>query len=400
MSKWIEICLSDLGRIVTGKTPPTGEQSYYNGNIPFVSPKDLSIDSRYISSTITTISEKALAKFRNQVLPPNTVMFTALSYGFGKIGLASRFCISNQQINSIIVNEHEHDFDFVYYLLRHYKDYIFSFNSGIVTPIIPKSTFGKIKVRIPANKQAEISISRILSAYDDLIENNLQRIRLLEELAQRTYEEWFVKFRVKGEVLPIDPETGLPEGWVIMRLHEVSKINSKNLSKNPGHPIRYVDISSVSTNRIETIEELSFDNAPGRARRIVKHGDIIWSCVRPNRKSYALIWNPIPNLIVSTGFAVITPSTLPTSYLFEFLSSDTFVGHLSSLATGAAYPAVTARVFEDAPVPCPPKELILDFDKFWEPIAELCSNLQTQNRLLKEARDILLPRLMNGEIEV
>ena len=104
-SSWVKVELRDLGRVVTGKTPPTSEQKYFNGSYNFISPKDMKFDSRYIKSSLTTITSEAITKFKNQVIPRNTVMFTALSYGFGKIGLANGLCLTNQQINSIIVDD-------------------------------------------------------------------------------------------------------------------------------------------------------------------------------------------------------------------------------------------------------------------------------------------------------
>lgn len=246
----------------------------------------------------------------------------------------------------------------------------------------------------------QTKIASILSPYDDLIENNLKRIKLLEELAQRTYEEWFVKFKVNGEQLEINGETGLPEGWEKKRLDEVASINSKSVKKDFEGLLKYVDISSVSTGRIDSWIEYDFTNAPGRARRIVNHGDIIWSCVRPNRKSYSMIWNPEINLIVSTGFAVITPISLPSSYLYQFLTTDTFVSYLTNLATGATYPAVTSQAFEDAEITIPNRVLVESFDLKFRPSIDLIWNLTKQNQFLKEARDILLPRLMVGAIDI
>ncbi|PZV78660.1 type I restriction enzyme S subunit [Algoriphagus aquaeductus] len=397
MKGWKEIKIADLGRVVTGKTPPTADSSYFGGEFNFVSPKDLDFDSRFITETQTKITEKSILKFKNQVLPKNSVMFTSLSYGFGKIGITSSVCLTNQQINSIIVNEN-HDYDFVYYLLRYSKDRILSYNAGIVTPIIPKSLFEKIKVFVPEKKEVEKKIGHILSAYDDLIENNLRRIKLLEELAQRTYEEWFVWFRFPGFEASNINSDWLPEGWERKKLGEIANINRESIKKGFKGTIRYVDISSVSTGNIDFWTEFDFDSAPGRARRLLNHGDIIWSCVRPNRKSYSLVWNPIKNLVGSTGFAVISPRKVSSEYLYFSITTESFVGYLSNRAGGTAYPAVTSSVFEEAEIINPSEEIDKEFSKFSKEIFDQIYLLKSQNRLLKESRDTLLPRLMSGEI--
>jgi len=113
-----------------------------------------------------------------------------------------------------------------------------------------------------------------------------------------------------------------------------------------------------------------------------------------------MIWNPEINLIVSTGFAVITPISLPSSYLYQFLTTDTFVSYLTNLATGATYPAVTSQAFEDAEITIPNRVLVESFDLKFRPSIDLIWNLTKQNQFLKEARDILLPRLMVGAIDI
>ena len=140
--------------------------------------------------------------------------------------------------------------------------------------------------------------------------------------------------------------------------------------------------------------------APSRARRVVQHGDILWSCVRPNRKSYGVVWNPCENLIASTGFAVITPDGVPSSFLEQATTTDDFVRYLENNAKGAAYPAVLASDFERAEVLIPPKPLLKSFAAFAEPLLAQRHNLETQTRKLRTARDRLLPKLMSGEIEV
>jgi len=286
---------------------------------------------------------------------------------------------------------------FAFYLLQCLDFSLF--NSGGAVPTLNRNVLNAFKVNVPQLPTQRI-IASILSAYDDLIENNLKRIKLLEELAQRTYEEWFVKFKVNGEQLEVNEETGLPEGWERKKLKEVANINKKSIKKSFKGNLKYVDISSVSTGKIDSFTEYEFEDAPGRARRIVLHGDIIWSCVRPNRKSYSIIWNPEENLIASTGFAVITPKALPSSYLYQFVTTDAFVGYLTSLASGAAYPAVTSNVFEEAEIVVPVKDTVDLFDMKFKPVQDSISNLLNQNRYLKESRDMLLPRLMSGVINV
>jgi type I restriction enzyme S subunit len=204
-------------------------------------------------------------------------------------------------------------------------------------------------------------IVEFIAAYDDLIETNQLRISLLEESARLLYREWFVDRRYPGHSLEND-ESGLPHGWVIRPLAEVSIVNRASLStKDKPDEIQYVDIASVETGIVLGASKMFYVDAPGRARRLVQHGDVIWSCVRPNRRSYALLWEPDANLIVSTGFAVLTASGVPFSYLYLATTSDEFVAYLTNRATGAAYPAVSGKDFEEAPLLCPSSEVLQSF---------------------------------------
>lgn len=109
---------------------------------------------------------------------------------------------------------------------------------------------------------------------------------------------------------------------------------------------------------------------------------------------------PLPNLVVSTGFAVLTPRTLPTSFLYQATTTDAFVGYLENHARGAAYPAVVARDFERASILEPRRPLVESFNDFAEPLLDQAHKLRLQNQKLRAARDLLLPRLMSGEIAV
>ncbi|MCC7530919.1 MAG: restriction endonuclease subunit S, partial [Candidatus Melainabacteria bacterium] len=250
------------------------------------------------------------------------------------------------------------------------------------------------------NERARKEIGRNLSIYDQLIENNKRRIELLEESARQLYKEWFVRSRFPGHehVKIID---GVPEGWEVTTLNSVAVTNAlSHKAKELPDEINYIDISSVSTGRIETKNRMSSEGAPGRARRIAKHGDVIWSNVRPNLKAYALVLHPEEIDVFSTGFTVITGIGVPFTFLYNYVTTDSFVSHLVNHTTGASYPAVRPPDFERAELILPPETLLEQFHEICERSYELISTLEAQNMQLAEARDILLPKLMNGEIAV
>lgn len=285
---------------------------------------------------------------------------------------------------------------FVYYYLHTIN--FRRFDVGNSNPTLNRNHIHDIPIVIPL-KDIQKSIVDILSSYDDLIENNRRRMALLEESARLLYREWFVSLRFPGyEHIRITD--GVPEGWERKTLGELAQINQSNLGSTFDGEIEYIDIASVTPNSINETTQYSFREAPSRARRVVQHGDIVWSCVRPNRRSHAVIWQPLENLVASTGFAVISPVSVPTSFLYQAVTTNAFVGYLENRAKGAAYPAAVASDFQRAELLVPSPALLAAFNDFAEPLLSQIHNLHIQNQKLRTARDLLLPRLMSGELAV
>ena len=247
-------------------------------------------------------------------------------------------------------------------------------------------------------------IAGILSAYDDLIENSRRRIKILEAMARGLYREWFVHFRFPGhESHPraASPLGEIPKGWEVKKLADVAEVNRAQINaRTAPDELHYIDISSVSPGQIDCLTTYGIADAPGRARRIVQHGDVLWSCVRPNRRSHAQVMHPEPSTIASTGFAVLTPTRVPFTFLYFATTTDDFVAFLSNNATGAAYPAVTASTFEKADLLIPPAPLLKRFGEATIPAAEQVHTLRRQAQNLRRTRDLLLPRLLSGQVEV
>ena len=258
----------------------------------------------------------------------------------------------------------------------------------------------ELKLLLPPRKEQD-KIAAILSAYDDLIANNQRRIALLEGMAEEIYREWFVRMRFPGHV-GARYVAGLPEGWTQRRLSEVAEINARSV-KRESEPefIRYIDISAVGTNQLEMPEEIPFAEAPGRARRVVRSGDILWSSVRPGNKAYCVVVTAMENLVASTGFAVISPRPdTPYTYLHLATTTQNFVDQMVAVAKGSAYPAAAFDDFGRALIIWPAQSLLAQFHAVCEPIYEQLDRLRSVSRQLASQRDALLPRLISGKLKV
>ena len=402
-----EICDEVGGTIRTG---PFGSQlhesDYVRDGTPVVMPKNI-IDGKVSVEDIAFIGEIDVARLSQHKLHKGDIVYGRR----GDIGrraliteeeegwICGTGCLRISLGNTVLVPK------FLYYYLGQPDVIAWIFNQaiGATMPNLNTSIIRSISISYPP-LPTQYKIAAILSAYDDLIENNTRRIAILEEMAQALYREWFVHFRFPGHEKKRMVESALgmiPEGWEVVKLGKVAIINSSSIKKGyEPFEINYVDINAVSTGSIENIEPILFSLAPGRARRIVKHGDIIWSTVRPNRRSYSIILNPFPNLIVSTGFAVISAYRVPYTYLYQALTTDEFVSYLTNHATGSAYPAVNSGDFRDALILLPPESMLNEFHSIIANHFGQKQILHQKNINLHRTRDLLLPKLISGQVDV
>ena len=393
MSEWSLTPISEMGRVVTGKTPPKKQLEYFDGDHPFVSPKDLNWDSLFIADTQTKVSQRALDKFKNQVIPPNTVMYTCLSFAFGKIGLAQRESLTNQQINSVIVNDN-HDFRFVYYLLRANRPLIFSFNSGIDTPIVPKSVFESIRIPCPP-LPIQKKIAAVLSAYDDLIVNNNRRIALLERTAEEIYREWFVRLRFPGWKTA-KFEKGVPVGWQVLGLDKMGQYLNGYAFKpddwfQEGLPII----------KIRELRQGISDSTPRNPgseidkKYLIHRNDIVFSW---SATLMVKLWDEEPGLLNQHLFKVTPFDNIPRSYLF-FVLQDSIV-KFQALTTGATMQHIKRKELGVVKGFLPDNDTLSKFDDVASDLLNQVSNISHQNELLSQSRDLLLSRLISGKLLV
>lgn len=289
---------------------------------------------------------------------------------------------------------------YLYYQLQNCVPQFINSSNGSAQKNLLLSTMRTFQIEIEENREKQEKIADTLSAYDDLIENNQKQIKLLEEAARRLYKEWFVDLHFPGHenTKIVD---GVPEGWQWCKVRDVADINSSTLPKNYKEDfIDYVDLGSVRCGHIETRTRYNLNEAPGRAKRCAKDGDIIWGMVRPNLKAYALVTNPKETDVFSTGFAVLSAKKVPYSYLYCAVTQEEFVGYLVNATNGAAYPAVKPVHFEVADILKPDDKVLEQFHSVADSIYRKKEALENQNHNLRESRDLILPKLMSGEVEV
>jgi type I restriction enzyme S subunit len=249
-------------------------------------------------------------------------------------------------------------------------------------------------------------IAAVLSAYDDLIENNTRRIRILEEMARAIYCEWFVHFRFPGreKVRMVESEIGpVPEGWSRGQFSDIAQLLRNNI-----RPMKYKD---------ELFEHFSFpafDNGcmpvleRGEEIRsnkyLVERGTVLLSKLNPR---IPRIWLPFPGAdyrpIASTEFLVLKPRIPFTSVsLFGLCGSQSFVDEFAALSggTSTSHQRVKPSVLLAMPIVVPQRSVLDTFNRIVSLMIKLAQNLRVKNANLRHTRNLLLPRLVSGGLDV
>jgi type I restriction enzyme S subunit len=273
-------------------------------------------------------------------------------------------------------------------------------NAAGAVPGVNRNALHLLPIRRPPLSVQE-KIAEILSAYDDLIENNTRRIAVLEEMAQAIYRQWFVNFRFPGheQLEMVESELGpVPVGWDVRTLGELAEETRRSVDPEQLDPeTPYIGLEHLPRRSIALAEW-------GRAADVkstklyFRKGEILFGKIRPY---FHKVGVPPLDGICSSDTIVIVPKAADYSGLvLACVSSDDFVAHATQTSQGTKMPRANWNVLVEYPVVTPPSELLRRFSEIINDVVGQIHNLIFRNRNLREARDLLLPRLISGEIDV
>ena len=291
---------------------------------------------------------------------------------------------------------------FLYYLL---KTFDFStLDEGAAIPSLTTKTLNVVSINIPESKETQRKIASILSGYDDLIENNLKRIKILEEMAQQTYEEWFVRMLFPGyETAVMNEETGLPEDWEKGTLENITSylsgfaFKSAQFKEEGNGVIRIKNIGNNTIN-LSDVAYVDDEYAVKQKRYLLKSGDLLIAMTGATIGKVGIM--PHSNKKFYLNQRVGKFVTENTAFLNCFFNSTYGSNQINNIAGGAAQPNISAQQILDIELNVPSKDILNIFSDTFNKGISMIINLQSQNQRLRESRDILLPRLMMGMIEV
>ena len=402
--EWKEVTLGEIGTIVGGATPSTKNTSFYDGNIPWLTPKDLSVNSnKYILRGERNITEAGFKSCSCKMLPKGSVLFSSRA-PIGYVAIAANDMCTNQGFKSVIPNE-ETDSEFLYYLLKYNKDNIASQGSGTTFAEVSGKTMKEIEVMVPKETEDQRRIASILSSLDRKIELNNKINADLEEMAQAIFKNLFVDFEPFKDGKFVDSELGMiPEGWKVGRADDFYQINigktpprkeHKWFSTNPADKI-WVSIANMGNSGI-----FISDSSEYLTKEAVDRHNVIMVPRNTILLSFKLTVGrvAIADKELTTNEAIarfILSDDKYMEYLYLYLKNFDYnsLGSTSSIAT-----AVNSKTIKGMQMLQPSDNVIDAFHIQVNPIFEKIRSLTKENSRLSLLRDTLLPRLMSGELE-
>jgi len=404
--KWTQCELGDVVTFKSGGTPSKSDPELWGGDIPWVSTKELK--SGRIHTTESRVTDKAI-KNKKQLVDPGTVLIAVRGMVLAKafpVSVAMRSMIFNQDIKAVIPKDgllH----DYLPYLLRGHHDELRALADEAAhgTKRIQTDRLLSFPIKLPP-VPVQGCITDILSAYDDLIENNTRRIEILEEMARRLYEEWFVHFRFPGheEVSFKESELGeIPEGWEVTSLESfgtilTGKTPSKKKPELFGSEVPFIKLPDMHGQIFitETTEGLSLEGEQSQRKKTVPANSICVSCIGTG--GIVVITSEPSQTNQQINTIVPAQSDLREFLYFSALSLRDDINNYG--ATGATMTNLSRGKFASLKVIAPCEELVSSYSTLTAPMFDRILNLQRANRNLRAQRDLLLPKLVSGEIDV
>ncbi|WP_332445707.1 restriction endonuclease subunit S [Dehalococcoides mccartyi] len=400
--EWQEMAIGDVAEVVGGGTPSTKDESNFNGEIPWITPKDLSgYMYRYISRGDRNISQKGLQNSSAKILPKGSVLLTTRA-PVGYVAISSNPVTTNQGFRSLILRDGFSP-EFCYYLLKSNTDYLKAHASGTTFGELSGSTLKGLKFLFPPLPEQR-TIAHILGTLDDKIELNRQMNHTLETMAQALFKSWFVDFDSVRDQDMQDSQMGeIPIGWAYKNVASTIEINpSRKLSR--GVEAIYVDMAALPTSaaRVSGITTRPYSGSGSR----FTNGDVLLARITPcleNGKTALVDFLPDGDIgWGSTEFIVLGPKPPIGSYFIYCLARNPeFRLHAIQAMTGTSgRQRVDPACFNHYWLAVPEVDTAQKFEQHVKPWFQKMKANDDESCVLASIRDALLPKLLSGEIRV
>lgn len=454
MSDWKYYQLKNLGVIKTGKTPPSScKDAFSNTGVPFVTPKDMN-GVKTIFKTERYLSKIGLDSVKNYLVPKNSIAVSCIGSDMGKAYLLSEDSVTNQQINTLIVNKN-HNFEFIYYKLSIMQDYLKSIAGGSATPILNKSHFSEIEIELP-DLDTQNNFVEKLKYLDKKIQLNTQINQTLEQISQALFKSWFVDFEpVRAKVQALSDGLSLEQAELAAMQAISGKTPEELTALSQAQPDRYAELAETAKAfpcemvevdgvevpkgwEVSTISECSLKiqngGTPKRSNlEYWENGDISWlssgevcnnkvlvqskeyitdlglkgsaaKLIPPYSTLVAIYASPTAGKCAFSGFETSTNQAVcaiipKEEYtFFNYYHLQLQEKYFANQASGSAQQNISKKIIEETPVLIPNKVILKKFNLLAKPIMNKTIENLKENNNLERKRDLLLPKLLNGEV--
>lgn len=399
---WEYVTLDKLGSVSRGRSKhrPRNDKALFGGKYPFVQTADVKAAELYLTDYTETYNERGLEQ--SKLWKAGTLCITIAANIADTAILGIDACFPDS-VMGFIPFEGVSNVKFVKYAFDILQRDCQKISQGTAQDNLSWKKLSTINFPAPPI-EIQNKIVDILSVYDDLIENNKKQIKLLEETAQRLYKEWFVDLRFPGYE-DVDIVDGVPEGWAIESIlnNNMFLFVKSNVKPYDGQKQYYATADITGRELTAEGEPITFENRPSRAS-IQPIPNSVWFARMSN--SYKILncfgasVDLADNSVISSGFAGFTAVDGCYGFVYETIASKMFEDKKNLFATGATQVSLTNEGLKKIEILIPTTDIAKKYSIIVETYMLKAELLKKQNRLLKQARDRLLPKLMSGEIEV
>ncbi|UGA50145.1 MULTISPECIES: restriction endonuclease subunit S [Dickeya] len=387
MNQWVNRKLREVGTLERGRSRHRPRYAFhlYNGPYPFIQTGEVRAASKYISSYENTYSEDGLKQ--SKLWPKGTLCIT-IAANIAELAILDFDACFPDSVLGFLPDTTKTTIDYVFYTLSHYQRRLKHIGEGSVQDNINLGTFENIEFPFPPLSEQK-AIASVLSSLDDKIDLLHRQNKTLESMAETLFRQWFIE--------------EAQDEWPEKSLNQYVELNKSSISKKYDFKeIQYLDTGSLTKGKISELQTMLLSEAPSRAKRLVNEFDIIISTVRPDQCHYGICIDPPSNLVVSTGFCVISGKSISPFFIYYLLTSEDMTEYLHSIAEGSTstYPSLKPEDIGNVLFLYPGEEKLKNFHKlvgsYWNKIHNNYKKIQT----LETLRDTLLPKLMSGEVRV
>jgi type I restriction enzyme, S subunit len=387
--KKLTVCVG----FIVGFTPSTENPDFFEGNNVWVTIDDL--NTEIITSSALQLSEKATNSKKDKLVPKGSLLYS-FKLSVGKIGFAGRDLYTNEAIASFPptkkLDSYFLSFALSDYLINYAKENIYG------AKLLNSNLIKCAKLLIPPKQEQEKISAYLLKEIkkvNETIKLKESQIKLVNKIFN---SKLFEMTTLKSNKL----------GWNETKLKEICWINNQLLvsSTEKTYRLKYIDISNVNRQGIistDDIEEMLFEDAPSRAKRIISRGDVILSSVRPNLQAIEYISLSDNNLICSTGFFTITPKykKIHSKYIYYSLLNHKTKSHLIEHSKGANYPAVEDKDFKKCTIYYPAykiqEQIIYELDSLKNKTDNLVKKITAQISSLNKYKESIIHECVTGK---